>query len=331
MERKAKVGMIGLRGYGNIVRGGLKQCHKLELAAIWSNSADSVQRSQQELPSKVCPSYEALLAEPIDAVLIINPNYLHVEYALPAAAAHKAILVEKPMTNTVAEAKKMIAAFRQSHVLLGVKHLARFAPVSRKIKSLVEGGALGKVLSVDMYTSHSTSKKFAPDRWKREFDKCPAAPLTQLGVHHIDTVMSFLGKPDWVQSHHRNVLGLSGNVDCTVSLFGFGEVVATLTAHYVVPSYNRLAVYGSEGVLVSDEMGLRVKREGAEKFEILDVPAGDGMVEILDAFGESLLTGQPFETDGDSSIYVVAAAEAAINSSLDNGRRVSIADVLKSA
>jgi len=328
MAEKAKVGMIGLRGYGNIVRRGLRDCHKLELAAIWSNNPEAVARSQKELPSKVCESYDALLQEPIDAVLIINPNHLHLEYALPAAKAGKPVLVEKPMTNTVAEAKQMIAAFRQRKLLLGVKHLARFAPASRAMKRIVESGELGKVLSVEMYTSHSTSKTFVPDRWKRDPEKCPAAPLTQLGVHHIDTVMSFLGKPEWVQSWQRNVLRLSENVDCTVTALGYGEVTATLHAHYVVPGYSRIAIYGTEGVLIEDDAGLRVKREGAEKLVPVELPKGDGLVDILDAFGESLLTGKPFETDGETGLVVVATSEAAIRSAQEGGRRVTLAEVL---
>jgi len=337
VSKKAKVGMIGLRGYGNIVRRGLTKCSKLELAAIWSRSQESIERSQRELPSKLCASYEELLAEPIDGVLVINPNYLHVEYGLPAAEAGKSILVEKPMTNTVAEARQLIKAFKDKGLLLAVKHLHRFGPVSRRIRDMVRGGELGQVLSVEMYMSHSTSKTFPPDRWKRDPERCPAAPLTQLGVHHIDTCMSWLGDPLWVESHHRNVLGLSDNVDCTVTTIGFGEVAVTVHAHYVVPSYTRVAVYGTEGVLLHDNLilsesgGLHFKREGSKEFETVPVPdvgQDDALVDILDAYGESLLTGAPFETDGDESVKVVAVAEAAIRSSAEDGRKVQLSELL---
>ncbi|MGQ9663390.1 MAG: Gfo/Idh/MocA family protein [Kiritimatiellia bacterium] len=328
MQRKAKVGMIGLRGYGNIVRQGLKRCRTLELAAIWSRDRESVERSLKELPSKVCESYEALLQEPIDGVIIVNPNYLHLEYGLKAAAAGKSILVEKPMTNTVTEALELIRAFRKSGKLLAVKHLLRYSPENLQIRQWIRDGTLGKVLSVEAYTSHSSSKNFPPDRWKRDPKKCPAAPLTQLGVHYIDTAMSFLGHPDWVQSHHRNVLKLSDNVDCTVTTIGFGEVLFTVHAHYVVPGYQRLAVYGTEGIAVVDEAGLRLRREGESSFSGQLTEGEDALVRILNEYGESLLTGKPFETSGEESIYVVAAAEAAIRSAAEGGRRVEIPEVL---
>lgn len=326
--RRAKVGMIGLRGYGNMVRAGLLKCHKLELAAIWSRDAGSVERSQRELPSKVCDSYEALLREPLDGVVIVNPNFLHVEYGLKAAAAGKSILIEKPLTNTVAEARQLIAAFQERHLLLAVKHLARFSAQSRKIKEFVAGGRLGKVLSAEAYTSHSSSKNFPPDRWKRDPVKCPAAPMTQLGVHHVDTLMSIFGHPEWVQSHHRNVLRLSDNVDCTVTAIGFGEVVANLTAHYVVPSYSRLAIYGTEGVLIDDDTGIRFRAEGAKAFAPVEVTPTDGLVEVLDAYGAALLGGEPFEVTGDEAIFVVAVAEAAIKSSAEDGRKVRLSELL---
>ncbi|MBA4386669.1 MAG: hypothetical protein C0404_01740 [Verrucomicrobia bacterium] len=328
MKDRAKVGMIGLRGYGNMVRAGLKKCTKLELAAIWSRDADSVARSQRELPSKACDSYEALLQEPLDGVIIVNPNYLHVEYGMKAAAAGKSILIEKPLTNTVAESKQLIEAFKKKNLLLAVKHLARFSAQSRKMKEIVQSGRLGKILSVESYTSHSTSKTFPPDRWKRDPVKCPAAPLTQLGVHSIDTLTSIFGHPVWVQSHQRNVLKLSDNVDCTVTTIGFGDIIATITAHYVVPSYGRIAIYGTEGVFIDDDTGMRFRPEGGKPFEPVEVQRTEGLEEVLDAYGESLLTGKPFEVTGDEAIYAVAVAEAAIQSAAQQGKRIELASLL---
>jgi predicted dehydrogenase len=327
---KVKVGMIGLRGWGNIVRHALAQSETLELAAIWSRDPESVERSQKELPSKVCETYETLLAESIDAVLIINPNFVHLDYALKAAEAGKAVLVEKPMTNTVAEGKRMIEAFREKGLLLAVKHPHRFQPDIRRIKELIDTGELGEVLSLEAYTSHESSKNFDPGRWKRDPEKCPAAPLTQLGVHYIDTAQSFFGDPEWVQSHHRNVLGLSENVDCTVTTVGFGEVTATFHAHYVAPGYQRIAVYGSGGIVVRERgMGLRLEREGAREFETIDVPSGNGVLESLEAFGRAMQGGEPFECPGEVGLLAVAACEAAIRSAAEDGRTVPIAEVME--
>jgi predicted dehydrogenase len=336
---KAKVGMIGLMGYGNIVRRGLKAAKNLELAGIWSRSPKSIERSQSEYPSKVCESYDALLAEDIEAVIIVNPNWLHLEYSLPVAKAGKAVLMEKPMTNTVAEAKQMVAAFKEAGTLLAVKHLHRYGPIPRKIKQLVEDGELGEILSVEMYTSHDTSKTFldnplrGPDYWKRDPKKCPAVPLTQLGVHYIDSVMSFMGEPTWVQSAHRNVLKLSDNVDCTVTTLGYGEVTATCHAHYVVPGYGRLAIYGTKGLAIWEGNTLRVKKEGEKGFEANELTEAPdaSLVQCLEDFGDALLKETPFETEGEQSLMVVAAAEAAILSAAEDNRKINLKEYIEKA
>ncbi|MCK5850889.1 MAG: Gfo/Idh/MocA family oxidoreductase [Kiritimatiellae bacterium] len=328
MTDKAKVGMIGLRGYGNMLRVGLKKCPTLELAAIWSRDPESVERSQKELPSKACDSYEALLQEDIDGVIIVNPNFVHVEYGLKAAAAGKSILIEKPMTNTVAESKELIAAFKKNNVLLAVKHPHRFEHQSLKIKELIDSGELGKIASMETYTSHSSSKSFPETRWKRDPKKCPAAPLTQLGVHSIDTAMSFFGEPQWVESHHRNILKLSDNVDCTVTTVGFKDVVVTTHAHYVVPSYSRLAVYGTEGVVFWDHTGLWLKHEGEKEFTKLEIAEGNGLLGSLTAYGDALVNGVPFSPSGDEAIHIVGVAEAAVKSTENNGARSEMKDSL---
>lgn len=324
MKEKALVGMIGLRGYGNMVRQGIKQSSTMQLAAIWSRDAESVARSQKELPCKACDTYEDLLKESIDAVLIINPNYLHVEYGLKAAEAGKAALIEKPITNTIEEGRQLVAAFKKKGLLLGAKHLHRYTPISRKIGEMIRNGDLGKILSAEAYTSHSTSKTFPPDRWKRNPLLCPAAPMTQLGVHYIDTAISWFGHPKWVQSTMRNVLKLSDNIDCSVSTICCGDVPFTVHAHYVVPSYSRMAVYGTEGVLVWDEHGVNFKKEGSKSFAKVDVQEGDGLVDVLNAFGKAICTKTHFETDGEEALFVVAVAEGAIKSAGADGVRVFI-------
>jgi predicted dehydrogenase len=329
VAEKIKVGMIGLRGWGNIVRKALAESETCELAAIWSRDPESVERSQKELPSVVCDSYEAMLAEPIDAVLIINPNFVHVEYGVKAAEAGKHVLIEKPMTNTVAEGKEMIAAFKERGLLLAVKHPHRFSPVQKKLRAMIEAGEFGEILSYESYTSHESSKNFEPGRWKRDPKLCPAAPLTQLGVHYIDTAQSLFGDPIWVQSHHRNVLKLSENVDCTVTTAQFGDVLCTFHAHYVVPGYQRLAIYGTKAVAVAQRGGgLEVVREGTKEVETIEVTGTSGVLESLEAFGRALQGGEPFECPGEVGLLAVATCEAAIRSAAEDGRTVTIEEVL---
>ncbi|GAI81652.1 unnamed protein product, partial [marine sediment metagenome] len=63
----------------------------------------------------------------------------------------------------------------------------------REMKSLVARGALGKVLSAEANYSHSGGLSLTSQQWRWDENKCPALPLMQLGIHHIDNLVYLLG------------------------------------------------------------------------------------------------------------------------------------------
>jgi predicted dehydrogenase len=71
---------------------------------------------------------ELVTREDVDAVLIANPNAFHAEVVLDAIAASKHVLVEKPMCVTDREASQIIAAQKNSNVVVQVGYMRRYAP-----------------------------------------------------------------------------------------------------------------------------------------------------------------------------------------------------------
>jgi Oxidoreductase family, NAD-binding Rossmann fold len=71
---------------------------------------------------------ELIARSDVDAVLIANPNAFHAEVALAAIAAGKQVLVEKPMCITRREADQIIAAQKNSNVVVQVGYMRRYAP-----------------------------------------------------------------------------------------------------------------------------------------------------------------------------------------------------------
>src|SRR6516165_6258282 len=71
---------------------------------------------------------ELLKKDDVDAVLIANPNAFHAEVTLDAIAAGKHVLVEKPMCVTRREAEQIIAAQKNSNVVVQVGYMRRYAP-----------------------------------------------------------------------------------------------------------------------------------------------------------------------------------------------------------
>jgi len=94
---------------------------------------------------QVYDNYEALLADPeIDAVYIPLPNHMHHPWTINALSAGKHVLCEKPLACRAGQARAMAARARETGRLLMEAFMYRFHPRSRRIKEIVDSGAIGK-------------------------------------------------------------------------------------------------------------------------------------------------------------------------------------------
>ncbi len=85
----------------------------------------------------------------IDAVVIATPVFTHFDLARKALNAGKHVLLEKPMADSVAHCMELIDLAESRKLLLMVDHTFLYTPAVRKMKSLIEGGELGKVKYFD--------------------------------------------------------------------------------------------------------------------------------------------------------------------------------------
>ncbi|KAF8317887.1 NAD(P)-binding protein [Clavulina sp. PMI_390] len=99
---------------------------------------------------KTYPSYQELLDDAsIDVVYIPLPNTLHYEWTVKALRAGKHVLLEKPATNTRAEAEKLYALAREKNLVLLEAFHYRFHPAIQTVKQIVASGAIGKIVGVE--------------------------------------------------------------------------------------------------------------------------------------------------------------------------------------
>ena len=94
--------------------------------------------------------YKSLMADPeLDAVAIATPVWTHFNFAKDALEAGKHVLVEKPLTASVAEAEQLIELAERSGLTLMVDHTFVYNGAVRKIKEIVQSGELGDLLYFD--------------------------------------------------------------------------------------------------------------------------------------------------------------------------------------
>src|SRR5581483_7748334 len=89
-------------------------------------------------------SYEALLADPeIEAVYISLPNTLHCPWSIKALEAGKHVLCEKPMSRHPEEVEAAFDAAERAGRFLMEAFMYRHNPQTKRLKELVDGGAIG--------------------------------------------------------------------------------------------------------------------------------------------------------------------------------------------
>ena len=146
-----RVGVIGYGYWGpNLVRN-FAAGPRTKVAAIADGNAHRRQIAAQTYPYiKVVDDAGAVLSDPeIDAVAIATPIFSHYELAKRALEAGKHVLVEKPLAPNVAQSEELAELADKHKRVLMVDHTFVYTGAVRKIRELVAGGELGRVLYFD--------------------------------------------------------------------------------------------------------------------------------------------------------------------------------------
>lgn len=132
----------------------------------------------------------------LDAVSVCTPPAGHIDAAVLALRAGVPVLCEKPMARTVAECDAMIMAAEQSGTLLTVGHCHRFQPQIEAMKSLIEAGRIGTVLTFRNRFSGPLDN--VESRWFSQPDIAGGGVLMDTSVHSIDIFRYLVGEIDHV-------------------------------------------------------------------------------------------------------------------------------------
>ena len=151
-KRVLKVGLIGYKFMGKAHSNAWRQASRffdlgaeVELKTICGRDKIAVRRAAKQLGwSQTETEWQRVVNDPdIDIIDICTPNDSHCQIAVAAAKAGKAILCEKPLARTVAEAERMAAAVKKAAVPNLVSFNSRRIPAVALARQMVEGGEIG--------------------------------------------------------------------------------------------------------------------------------------------------------------------------------------------
>lgn len=141
-----------------------------------------------------CRTYarmEDMLADPdIELVSIATRSCDHYAHACLALRARKIVFVEKPMTTTLADAKRLRALAARYHDALFVRHNRRFEPVFQHVREIIASGLLGQVFEIKLRRNSYHRR----DDWQTLL-RYGGGQLLNWGPHIVDHALQFLQTP----------------------------------------------------------------------------------------------------------------------------------------
>lgn len=200
---------------------------------------------------------EAVTRDDVDMVLIALPHDLHVDVVREVTAARKALVCTKPLGRNAAEAAACLRMVREAGVWHGYAETEVFAPGHVKAKSMVDSGAIGKVLHVRAREAHGH-----PHLHARDAERMGGGPLRGLGCHCIALGRWFLGpetKPlevmAWGDRLHRTDVTSEDNAVAIVR-FDDGRITQIEAGWTHVAGLDvRNEIHGSHGWIGTDDTG----------------------------------------------------------------------------
>lgn len=333
-----RLGIIGCGYWGpNLVRN-FAENDRTEVKAISDLRQDRLDLIKKRYPAiEVTADYRELLKnDEVDAVAIATPVSSHFELAMAALKAGKHVLVEKPMTETTVQSRELIKTAGKNNLVLFVDHTFIYTPAVRKIKELIETGALGDIYYYD-------SVRINLGLFQHDVNV-----VWDLAVHDL-AIMDYLLQEEPTAVSATGISHIKGQPEniAYITIFFKSSLIAHIHVNWLAPvKIRQLLVSGSRKMIVFDDLqpsekikiydkGVTVSDSEESKYRMLiDYRTGDmlapqlGMGEALKAevehFADCIEKGEKPLTGGEAGLHVVRILEAATESMKKQGEPVPL-------
>ena len=361
--KKLGYALVGLgRLSTNQLAPAFENCTDSRLAAVVSGTPSKREKwkAKYDLGEHVY-SYEEYdrLADDdaVDVIYIVLPNGLHAEYTIRGAEAGKHVFCEKPMANTAADCRDMIAACEKADVKLGIAYRCQFEPHHLKAMEAVRGGEIGQLRGLGAGFGFQMPEGADPDQklhWRLNKTLAGGGPLMDVGIYALQFCRYISGREpmsvtaqttltDPVKFRQvEETLGWTMTFPSLLSedAAAKGDVVnptttedlpeplhAQVEAHcattYNFPGMKHGEAFGASGSVLLDPAYGYTGIKGFIKGEPMDLATPDQFAVEMDHFSRAVKEGSAFRCPGEEGLKDLLAIEA-IYKAAETGRRVEV-------
>lgn len=291
------VGMMGqhhVRVYSELAREG-----KVELVGIADANFERAKELAKKFGTIPYADYKELAREGLDAVSIVVPTSLHKQVALEFIEAGTSVLVEKPIADSIENAKAIIEAAEKEGVTLMVGHIERFNPAVLKLRELIERGELGRIVTI-------SAKRVGPMAARIR----DVGIIIDLGVHDIDVISYLFGGPiEEVYARAGNVVHPAGVEDHALITLGFKDGSGIVETNWLTPHKIRtLNVVGTGGIAYLDYIEQSLRLYNDEWIKEAKIQKREPLRNELEHFVECVERKERPIVDGEAGLHALKVA-----------------------
>lgn len=335
---------LGIIGFGNMGTAHAKnicagKCPEIRLTAVADTDSAKRDLARERLGEDAAcfENAESLMDSGlVDAVLVSTPHYWHPPLAMEAMKRGLHVMVEKPAGVYTLQVREMNQAAEKSGVVFGLMFNQRTDPIYRKMKEIMDGGALGALKRVNWIITdwYRTQHYYDSGAWRATWNGEGGGVLLNQCPHQLDLFQWICGLPCRVEArmhfgkwHHIEV-----EDDVTAYLeFENGATGCFITSTGDAPGSNRFEVDCEKGKMVCEDGRLRLwtlaENERTWCFSSKDGFAKPACVEtavelaqaderhlghagVLNAFADAILRGGPLVANGCEGIRGLTLSNA---------------------
>lgn len=318
MMQQLRFGLIGLGYWGPKLARNLESLPQATLEIVADLNPLALKKAKDERPwIKTTTRLEDVFNSDVDAVAIATPVSTHFDLARKALLHGKHVLVEKPLTASVAEAEELIALAEQRNRVLMVGHTFQYSPAIRELRQLIQDGELGNIYCVEI------------ERLNLGLFRSDIDVIWDLAPHDASILLALLGQsPTRIEAHAHAHLHPSIYDVAHLNLEYDTGTTAHIHVSWLHPDkVRRVTVIGDKRMAIYDDTNpaemLKIFNKGADigvdpivsyRFGAITIPHIEWMEPLrleCEDFAHAIRTGEQPAANGRVGLEVVKMLTAA--------------------
>jgi predicted dehydrogenase len=190
---KPRLGFAGVGWIGRNRMQAIAATNEAEIAAIADPRLEAARAAAAEVGgARVFATFEELLAQELDGIVIATPNALHARQSIAALNRGRSVFCQKPLGRFERETREVVDAARAADRLLGADLSYRHTAAVQALREEIAAGAVGELYAADLVFHNA----YGPDKaWFRDVRQSGGGCLLDLGTHLVDLALWFFDAP----------------------------------------------------------------------------------------------------------------------------------------